>query len=114
MTACTSQEARERAEQRKVQRKIAQEDDDRASQQSYDAANNTRALEEQQKLDAVEQKRTNNVYAHSCRKVTQASWQLNAVSVDTGQCTPEQLRMETDAEKSQAVEKMFADEKHKQ
>jgi hypothetical protein len=58
-------------------------------------------LREQEKLDATEQKRANNVYAHSCRKVTLASYALQASNVETAQCTPEQLKLEQDAERQQ-------------
>lgn len=70
-------------------------------------------LQAQEKLDAVEQKRTKNVYAHSCRKVTMASYALNASSVDTSQCSAEQIKLEQEAEKRQMFDKAFEDSRVK-
>jgi hypothetical protein len=67
------------------------------AQESSDEADRALLLREQEKLDATEQKRTNNVYAHSCRKVTLASYALKASYVDAAQCTPERLKLEQDA-----------------
>jgi hypothetical protein len=87
LSGCTSEEGRRRAQQAQIKRNIAQQD----------------------KLDAVEQKRSGNVYAHSCRKVTSASWQLNAVAVDKSGCSPEQLKLEEEAEKRQVFDQAFKD-----
>ena len=109
LTGCTSDATRAREQQAQIKRNIAQEDQDVQAGESHDEANHARMLQEQDKLDAVEQKRTNNVYAHSCRKVTSASWELNAVSVDKSLCSPEQLRQEEKAEKRQVFDKAFED-----
>ena len=106
---CTSEEGRKRAQQAQIRRNIAQDDEDVQAKESYDEANHARLLQEQDKLDAVEQKRTGNVYAHSCRKVTAANWQLNAVAVDKSGCSPDQLRLEEEAEKRQVFDQAFKD-----
>jgi len=71
------------------------------AQESSGEADRALMLREQEKLDATEQKRTNNVYAHSCRKVTLASYALKASNVDTAQCTPERLKLEQDVARQQ-------------
>ena len=111
LTGCTSDAARERAQQRQIQRNIAQEDEDVQAKEGYYERNHARLLQEQEKLDAVQQKRSGNVYAHSCRKVTSASWELNAVAVDKSGCSAEQLRQEEEAEKRQVFDKAFEDMK---
>jgi hypothetical protein len=68
------------------------------AQESSGEADRALMLREQEKLDATEEKRTNNVYAHSCRK---ASYALKASNVGTAQCTPERLQLEQDAERQQ-------------
>lgn len=107
LIGCTSDEGRRRAEQAQIRRNIAQDDDEIQAKESHEEANHARLLQEQEKLDAVEQKRTNNVYAHSCRKVTSANWQLNAVAVDKSGCSADQLRLEEEAEKRQVFDKAF-------
>ena len=109
LTGCTSDAARERAQQRQIQRNIAQEDEDVQAKEGYDERNHARLLQEQEKLDAVEQKRSGNVYAHSCRKVTAANMDLDAVAVDKSGCSAEQLRLEEEAEKRQVFDKAFED-----
>jgi hypothetical protein len=74
---------------------VAEEDQGVQAKESSDEADRALMLQAQGKLDAIEPKRTNNVYAHSCRKVTLASYALNASNVDTAQCTPEQLKLGT-------------------
>ncbi len=109
LMGCTSEAARERQQQREAARQIAEEDQAVQDKQSTEFADRAVMLQAQEKLDAVEQKRTKNVYAHSCRKVTMASYALNASSVDTSQCSAEQLKLEQEAEKRQMFDKAFED-----
>lgn len=109
LLGCTSEEGRRRAQQAQIKRNIAQEDEDVQARESYDERNQARLLQEQEKLDAVEQKRSGNVYAHSCRKVTAANMDLDAVAVDKSGCSAEQLRQEEEAEKRQVFDKAFED-----
>ena len=109
LTGCTSEAARERQQQAEARRKAAQEDEEVQAKESSEEADRATMLKAQEKLDAVEQKRTNNVYAHSCRKVTLASYALNASNVDASQCSAEQLKMEQEAEKRQMFDKAFED-----
>jgi hypothetical protein len=104
---CTSEATRERQQQAEARRKVAQEDEEVQAKESSAEADHAVMLQAQEKLDAVEQKRTNNVYAHSCRKVTMASYALNASNVDTSQCSAEQLKLEQEAEKRQMFDKAF-------
>ena len=69
-------------------------------------AERARILEEQQKLDAVEQKRTEYAGAISCRRVTDVALEKNSVPVDKSHCSAEQMKLEEDAEKQQR-EEMF-------
>ena len=57
-------------------------------------------LQKQDQLDGVEQRRTGNVYAHSCRKAVGINPGV-PVTVDVKGCTPEQLRLEQEAERRQ-------------
>jgi hypothetical protein len=107
LMGCTSEAARERQTQREAARQIAEDDQTTQDKQNTEFADRAVMLQAQEKLDAVEQKRTKNVYAHSCRKVTLASYALNASNVDTSQCSTEQLKLEQEAEKSQIFEKAF-------
>jgi len=107
LAGCTSEAARERQTQREAARQVAEDDQTMQDKQNTEFADRAVMLQAQEKLDAVEQKRTKNVYAHSCRKVTMASYALNASNVDTSQCSTEQLKLEQEAEKSQMFEKAF-------
>ena len=107
LTGCTSDAAREQQQQREAARKVAEDDETLQDKQSSDFADRAIMLPAQEKLDAVEQKRTKNVCAHSCRKVTFASHALNATHVDTNQCPTEQLKLEQEAEKLQASDKLW-------
>jgi hypothetical protein len=109
LMGCTSHAARERQQQRDVARKVAEDDQDLQAKESSEEADRAVMLREQERLDRVEQKRTKNVYAHSCRKVTLASYALNATNVDTSQCSPEQLKLEQEAESHQMFDKAFED-----
>ena len=106
---CTSEATRQRQIQAEARRKVAQEDQDLQSQETSDEAQRALVLKEQERLDGVEQKRTGNVYAHSCRKVTAVNYMLNANSVDTSGCSTDQLKMEQEAEQKQASDKVFGD-----
>jgi hypothetical protein len=106
LAGCTSEAAQERQQQAEARRQVADEGQDVRgqdvqAQESSGEADRALMLREQDQLDATEQKRTNNVYAHSCRKVTLASYALKASNVDTAQCTPERLKLEQDAERQQ-------------
>jgi hypothetical protein len=126
LAGCTSESAREREQPAEARRKVADEDqevqakdvqakeeqakevqakdvpaNEVQAQESSGEADRALMLREQEKLDATEQKRTNNVYAHSCRKVTLASYALKASNVGRAQCTPERLKLEQDAERQQ-------------
>ena len=109
LTGCTSEASRQRAEQAQIKRDIAQQDEDTQAKEGYDERNNAKMLQEQDRLDGIEQKRSGNAYAHSCRKVTSASADLNAVAVDKSQCSPDQLKLEEEAERRQPFDKAFAD-----
>ncbi len=109
LMGCTSDAARERQQQREAARKVADDDQTLLDKENSDQADRAMMLKAQEKLDAVEQKRTKDVYAHSCRKVTLASYALNASNVDTSQCSAEQLKLEQDAEKRQMFDKAFED-----
>ncbi len=109
LTGCTSEATRERQQQREAARKVAEEDQNLQDKEVSEQADRAIMLQAQEKLDAVEQKRTNNVYAHSCRKVTLASYALNATNLDTSQCSAEQLKLEQEAEKRQMFDKAFED-----
>jgi len=109
LLSCKSDEGRRREHQNQIKQNIAQEDEDLQAKEGYEEGNHARLLQEQDKLDAVEQKRTGNVYAHSCRKVTAASWQLDAVAIDKSGCSPEQLRQEEEAQKRQMFDQAFKD-----
>ena len=113
-TGCTSDAARLREQQAQARRNIAQEDEDVQAKEYHDEAVNARVLQEQEKLDAVEQKRSGNVYAHSCQHVTNVVWELNAVSVDKSQCSAEQLQQEQDSARRQMFDKAFADAANQQ
>ena len=107
LTGCTSEASRERQQQAEARRKVAEEDQDLQAQEGSEEAQRALVLKEQEKLDTVEQKRTNNVYAHSCRKVTSVNYVLNANGIDTSQCSPEQLKIEQEAERRQVFDKAF-------
>jgi hypothetical protein len=109
LTGCTSEATRERQIQAEARRRVAQEDQDLKDQETSDEGQRALVLKEQDRLDGVEQKRTGNVYAHSCRKVTEVNYILNANSVDTSGCSPDQLKIEKEAEQNQARDKIFAD-----
>ncbi len=109
LTGCTSEATRERQQQREAARKVAEEDQNLQDKEVSEQADRAIMLQAQEKLDAVEQKRTNNVYAHSCRKVTLASYALNATNLDTSQCSAEQLKLEQEAEKRQMFDNAFED-----
>ena len=107
LMGCTSDAARERQQQREAVRKVAEDVQDAQAKDNSERADLAVMLREQERLDAVEQKRTRDVYAHSCRKVTMGSYALNATNVDTSQCSPEQLKLEQEAESRQALDKVF-------
>jgi len=107
LTGCTSEASRERAQQADAKRKVAEDDEDLKAKEGTEEADRALMLQAQQKLDAVEQRRSNNVYAHSCRKVTLASYALNATNVDTSGCSADRLKLEQDAERQQSTSDLF-------
>ncbi len=64
---------------------------------------------EQARLDDVEQQRTGNASAHSCRKAKEVYAYSNTKVVDTDGCSAEQLKLEQDAELKQAHDKVIAE-----
>ena len=68
---------------------------------------------EQDRLDAVEQQRTGNASAHSCRKAKEVYEYSNTKIVDTDGCSAEQLKLEQDAEQRQAHDKVLAERMQK-
>jgi len=103
LAGCTSKAAREREQPAEARRNVADENRDVQAkdvqakevqakevqakdvpaqevraQESSGETDRALRLREQEKLDATEQKSTHNVYAHSCRKVTLASYALKA------------------------------------
>ena len=76
------------------------------AERAHDAAVRARILEEQQKLDAIEQRRSEVASAESCRRVTDVSLEANSVAVDKSHCTPDQLKLEEGAEKQERQERL--------
>ena len=68
---------------------------------------------EQDRLDAVEQQRTGNSSAHSCRKAKEVYEYSNTKVLDTDGCSAEQLKLEQDAEQRQAHDKVLAERMQK-
>ncbi len=66
-------------------------------------------LTEQQRLDSVEQQRTGDASAYSCRKAKEVYAYSNTKVLDTNGCSAEQLKLEQDAEQKQARDKAMAD-----
>jgi hypothetical protein len=64
-----------------------------------------RIVQEQAKLDGVEQRRSDYSGALSCRHVTGVCLEQNSVTVDKTHCSPDQLKLEEDFEKQEQQEK---------
>ena len=60
LTGCTSEAARERQQQREAARQVAEDEQTMQGKQNTEFADRAIMLQAQEKLDAVEQKRTNN------------------------------------------------------
>ena len=75
---------------------------------SYRSRLRTLELNKQQELNAIEQRRTGDVYSHSCRKAVVYDPSM-PVSVDTTACTPQQLRLEQEAERRQTFDRVLSD-----
>jgi hypothetical protein len=77
-----------------------------AAKRAHDEAVKARIIQEQAKLDGVEQRRSDYSGALSCRHVTGASLEQNAITIDKNHCSPEQLKLEEDFEKQEQQEKL--------
>ena len=75
---------------------------------SYRSKLRTLEFNKQHELNAIEQRRTGNVYSHSCRKAVVFDPSM-PVSVDTTGCTPQQLRLEQEAEGRQTFDRVLSD-----
>ena len=100
LVACESDDAREQRYKAEAQRQVAEDDQTRQESFANQGAVTELALAKQHELDGVEQRRTGNVYAQSCRKAVAVNPGMPVI-VDTKGCTPEQLRLETEAERRQ-------------
>jgi len=109
LAGCTSKAAQDRQVQREAARKVADDDQALLDQEHAEEANRALMLKEQDRLDGVVQKWKRDPYAHSCRKVTAASYQLSAFTIDTSQCAPQQLSEEKQFEHSQQMDKVWDD-----
>jgi len=105
LTGCESDASRDRRLKAEARRNVAEEDQNRADSEAHQGALRALELNKQYELDVIEHKRTGDVYSHSCRKAVAMDPSM-PVSVDTSGCTPEQLRLEQDAERRQ----MFDDD----
>ena len=100
LSSCESGAARDQRYKAEADRKVAEDDQGRQETMAHDEAVKSIELAKQHELDAVEQRRTGDVYAHSCRKAVGFGPSM-PVSVDTKGCTPDQLRLEQEAERRQ-------------
>lgn len=103
LSGCESDEARDRRLKVEASRHVAQEEEDRAAAEARQGSLRALELNKQYELDRIEHRRTGDVYSHSCRKAV-AIDPAYPVSVDTKGCTPEQVRLEQDAERRQMFE----------
>lgn len=100
LTNCQSDAANERSAKAEAGRKVAEDEQNRADTQLHHEALDALALAKQHDLDGVEQRRSGDVYAHSCRKAVAFDPSM-PVSVDTKECSKEQLALEQQAETRQ-------------
>jgi hypothetical protein len=103
LSGCESEASRDRRLKAEAKRNVAQEEEDRADAQAHQGALRAMELNKQYELDVIEHRRTGDVYSHSCRKAVAFDPSM-PVSVDTKGCTPEQLRLEQEAEQKQMFE----------
>ena len=108
---CESDASRDRRLAAEAKRHVAQEEQDRTDKETEQRALRQLELNKQYELDKIEHRRTGNVYSHSCRRAYALST-FFPVSVDTSGCTPEQLRLEQEAEQKQAVEDALEKSNH--
>jgi|GEM_PF-1136891 len=114
LTSCQSDAARrEQQMNAEAKRQVAVEDEERSVSYAHEGVLRGVELAKQNELDAVEQKRTGNVYAHSCRKAVALDPAL-PVSIDTKACSTDQLRVEQEAERRQLFDEAFRSVKEKQ
>lgn len=106
LSGCESDAARERRMKAEAQSKVAEDDQGRQDTFAHQEALRAVELAKQHDLDGVEQRRTGNVYAHSCRKAVAFDPSMPA-SVDTKGCSPDQLNLETEAERRQMFDDAF-------
>ena len=97
---CESDGARDRRLAAEAKRNVADQEEDRAAAEARQGALRTLELNKQYELDVIEHRRTGDVYSHSCRKAVAMDPSM-PVSVDTSGCTPEQLKLEQEAERRQ-------------
>jgi hypothetical protein len=109
LAGCTSNAAQEQQLRREAARKVADDDQALLDKEHSEEAEQSMILKEQDRLDGVVQKQKRDPFAHSCRKVTAASYQLSSYTVDTSQCDPQQLSEEKQFEHSQQMVKMTDD-----
>jgi hypothetical protein len=103
LSGCESDAARDRRLKAEAKSNVAQEEGDHAATEAQQGAVRAMELNKQYELDVVEHRRTGDVYSHSCRKAVGFDPSM-AVSVDTTGCTPEQLRLEQEAERQQTFD----------
>jgi hypothetical protein len=113
LSGCQSEAARDAQYKAEADRKVAEDEQQREGAVAHSEAVTALELEKQNQLDAVEQRRSGNVYAHSCRKAVGFDPSM-PVSVDTKGCTPEQLRLELDAERRQMFDDALKNSKENQ
>ena len=100
LPGCESDAARDQRYKTEAGQKVANDEQARQETVAHSEAVKAMELEKQNQLDAVEQRRSGNVYAHSCRKAVGFDPSM-PVSVDTKGCVPEQLNLELEAERRQ-------------
>jgi len=110
LSGCESDAARDRRLKAEAKRNVAEEEENRADASAHQGALRAMELNKQYELDVIEHKRTGDVYSHSCRKAVAFDPSM-PVSVDTKGCTPEQLRLEEDAERRQMFDEAFKNSK---
>jgi hypothetical protein len=100
LSGCESDAARDRRLKAEAKRNVAQEEEEHAETEAHQGALRAMELNKQYELDVIEHRRTGDVYSHSCRRAVAFDPSM-PVSVDTTGCSPEQLRLEQEAERNQ-------------
>jgi hypothetical protein len=111
LTGCESDASRDRRLKAEARRNVAEEEQNRADAEAHQGALRNLELNKQYELDVIEHKRTGDVYSHSCRKAVAMDPSF-PVSVDTSGCTPEQLRLEQEAERRQMFDDAMKNSKN--